>query len=326
MRRREFVAMLGLALAGAPRIARAEQRRRRIGYLSGGSKARNGPHSLAVLSASLADLGWRDGETIEIIDRWSDGDAALLPMLARELVEAGADVMVVTGTTETRSMQAATATVPIVFIQIAVDPVTSGFVDRIAQPGRNLTGFMQGPQFLWSKRLELLSDLLGARPQRLAWLGNPNNAGSEPNWRDAREAAERAGRSVRRIDVGSAADIERALTTLDDVDALLVQYDFLMAVESKLVARLARARGVPAIYENRMQAVDGGLIAYGGDLRENFRQGAGYVHRILNGASPARLPVVQASRFELVVNLATAKAMGIALPESLLVRADELIE
>lgn len=326
MRRRDVLGMIGLALAMAPRGAVAQQRRRRIGYLSGGAKDRNGPHSLVVLSASLAELGWRDGETIEILDRWSNGKAELLPIIARELVEAGAEVLVATGTTETHSLQAATRTVPIVFIQVAVDPVANGFVERIAQPGRNITGFLQGPQFLWSKRLELLGDLLGRRPQRLAWFGNPNNAGSDANWRDARDAAERAGRSIRRIDVGSAADIQQALTTLEGIDALLVQYDFLMAVESKRVAGLALAKRVPAVYENRMQVLDGGLISYGGDLRENFRQGAGYVHRILNGADPARLPVVQASRFELVLNLDTARAMGINAPESLLARADEIFE
>lgn len=319
------MAILGAAAVGLPRLAHA-QRRRRLGYLSGGKIGPSAANSIAVLRSRLAELGWRDGDTIEIIERWSDGDFAILPRLARELVAAGVEVLVATGTTETRALQDATKTVPIVFMQMAVDPVTSGFVQRIAQPGGNITGFMQGPQFLWSKRLELLAELIGRSPRHLAWLGNPGNAGSEPNWRDAQDAARRTGASIARIDVATPQEIEGAFTRLEGIEALLVQYDFLLSAESERVADLAAASRLPAIYENRTQALTGGLISYGGDLRENYRQGADYVHRILNGADPARLPVVQASRFELVVNAKTAAAMGIAPPASLLARADEVIE
>lgn len=326
MRRRSLVTLLGLALAGIPLDARA-QRRRRIGYLAAGMRRISADHTIDVLRESLARHGWRDGETIEIVERWSDGDAAILPQLARELVAGGAEVLVATGTTETRALQAATKTVPIVFMQIGVDPVTTGLVERIARPGGNITGFLQGPQFLWSKRVELLADLLGrSSSHRLGWLGNPGNVGSEPAWRDAHDAVVRAGGTVTRFDVRSPADIDAAFARMDGLDALLVQYDFLLAVENRRVAEHAIGKRLPAIYENRMQVLGGGLVSYGGDLRENFRQGAGYVHRILNGANPATMPVIQASRFELVLNLKTARTMGIDVPSSVLLRADELIE
>lgn len=326
MKRRAMLVLLAAAAAGAWPRALAAQARARLGYLSGGRRADNEENTIGVLRDSLKEHGWRVGENLTIDERWANGDFASLPRLAHELIAERPDILVSTGTTETQALHALTKTIPIVFMQLAVDPVSVGFVQRIARPGGNITGFMQWPQSLWGKRIELLTELLGRPPRRLAWIGNPGNAGSPGNWADAREAAGRVGSEIVRIDVNGAGDLERAFDAAKGRDALLVQFDFLLAVERQRVAALAVRQRLPAIYENRMQALGGGLISYGGDLRENFRQGATYVHRVLNGATVGHLPVVQASRFELVINVPAARALGLRVPERLLVRADELIE
>ncbi|HEX7216092.1 MAG TPA: ABC transporter substrate-binding protein, partial [Methylomirabilota bacterium] len=237
------------------------------------------------------------------------------------------DILVSTGTTETRALHELTTTIPIVFMQLAADPVAVGFVQRISRPGGNVTGFTQWPQSLWGKRIELLTELLGRRPRRLAWIGNPRNATSPENWAAARDAAARAGSEIVRVDVDGASDFDRAFEMAAKWrDALLIQFDFLFAVERRRVAALAVRHRLPAIYENRLQALGGGLVSYGGDLRENYRQGGTYVHRVLNGTPVGQLPVVQASRFELVINVPAARAIGLAVPERLIARADELIE
>lgn len=171
-----------------------------------------------------------------------------------------------------------------------------------------------------------MTELLGRLPHRLAWLGNPRNAGSEANWTDAKDATAQAGVDLARIDVSRADELDKAFMAAKDSDALLVQWDFLFAVLRNRIAELAAQTRVPAIYENRTQVLAGGLMSYGGDLRENYRQGAVYVDRILKGARPADLPVIQASRFELVLNKGAAKALGLIIPDSLIARADEVIE
>jgi putative ABC transport system substrate-binding protein len=168
--------------------------------------------------------------------------------------------------------------------------------------------------------------MLGRQPRRLAWLGNPGNAGSALNWADAKDAAARVDADLARIDVGRAEELERAFKDIKGTDGLLVQWDLLFSTLGNQIAQLAAQERVPAIYENRAQVLAGGLMSYGGDLRENFRQGAAYIDRILKGARPADLPVIQASRFELVLNKGAAKAIGLAIPDSLLARADEVIE
>jgi putative ABC transport system substrate-binding protein len=325
MRRRAFVTMLAGTAASWAAVTSA-QPRIRLGYLSGGSKGDNEENTVAILKESLRRLGWRLGETLVIEERWASGDSASLPRLAKELVAGRPDILVSTGQTETRTLQAVAGTIPIIFMQVSVDPVVAGFVKQIARPGGNITGFMQSPHFLWGKRIELLTELLGRPPRRLAWIGNPGNAGSEASWADARDAGTRIASDVIRVNVSTASDLDRAFDTVKSRDALLVQFDFLFAVEKRRVAALVARQRLPAIYENRSQALAGGLMSYGGDLRENYRQGAQYVHRVLNGTSPGDLPVVQASRFELVLNLKTARALGVTIPDGLLARADEVID
>jgi putative tryptophan/tyrosine transport system substrate-binding protein len=168
--------------------------------------------------------------------------------------------------------------------------------------------------------------MIGRQPRHLVWLGNPGNSGSALNWADAKDAAARVDADLARIDVGRADELEGAFKDVKGMDGLLVQWDFLFSTLGNQIAQLAAQERVPAIYENRAQVLAGGLMSYGGDLRENFRQGAAYVDRILKGARPADLPVVQASRFELVLNKRAAKALGLTIPDSLLARADEVIE
>ena len=326
MKRRDLLTgALGSACAAMIDPSGAQTvRRKRLGYLSGG-KMGTGAYTSDILKASLRDLGWRENETIDIDERWADGDVSRLPRLARELVALRPDVIAVTGSSEIKALQAVTQDIPIVFHMVA-DPVAGGVVASISRPGGNITGFAQGPQILWSKRLGLLAEMLGRQPRHLAWLGNAGNSGSASNWADAREAAARVGADLARIDISRAEELEEAFNRVKGLDGLLVQWDFLLSVLGSQIAKLAAQERVPAIYENRTQVLAGGLMSYGGDLRENFRQGASYVDRILKGARPADLPVIQASRFELVLNKGAAKALGLTIPDNLLARADEVIE
>jgi putative ABC transport system substrate-binding protein len=234
-------------------------------------------------------------------------------------------VIACTGTSEAKALQSATREIPVVFLQVA-DPISSRLVASISHPGGNITGFAQGPQILWSKRLELLTEMIGRHPRHLGWLGNPENSGSVPSWADAKEAATRADVELARIDVSRAEQLEEAFKGIKGLDGLLIQFDFLFAVMRNRIAELVAQERVPAIYENRSQVLAGGLMSYGGDLRENYRQGAMYVDRILKGVRPGDLPVIQASRFELVLNAVAAKALGLTIPANLLARADEVIQ
>lgn len=325
--RRTFLAgLVPVATVATSPAASWSQPRARLGYLSGGHKDENAANTVDILRAGLRELGWRAGDNLLIEERYAGGDSASLPRLARELVAQRPDVLACTGSTETRALQAATGTIPIVFLQVAADPVAAGFVQTIVRPGRNITGFTQAPQFLWSKRIALLTDVLGRPPRRLAWLGNPGNTTTATSWPDARDAAAQFKCDVIRVDASGRADLERAFEMIKGRDALLVQFDFLFAVERRRIAELAARHRIPAIYENRMQVLGGGLMSYGADLRENYRQGAGYVHRILNGSVVGDLPVVQPSRFEFVLNLKAARALGLKVTPAFLARADEVVE
>src|SRR5215213_372503 len=209
----------------------------------------------------------------------------------------------------------------------AGEPVALGLVASIVRPGGNITGLSQGPQIVWGKRLDLLSELLGRVPLRLAYLGNPGNLAIEADWADARDAAGKIGGDLVRLEVSPASELDPAFGSLqDDTDAVLVQWDFLFSVMRRQIADLAMHKRLPAAYGNRSHVLAGGLMSYGADLRENYRQGAIYVDRILKGARAADLPVVQASRFELVININTARTLGLTIPPTLLARADEVIE
>jgi putative tryptophan/tyrosine transport system substrate-binding protein len=326
MRRREVLAGVGGAIVLAARPARSQQRRSaRIGWLSGGPAGRPGS-PLSILKNSLHDLGWRIDETLEIDERHAAGDTASLPRLAAELVAKRPAVIGATGGTEAKALQDATRDIPVVFMQMAWDPVAAGLVQSIARPGGNLTGFLQSPELLWGKRLDFLKELLGGPPRRLAFIGNPGNTSFRVQWENAGAEAARIGADIRRADIGSSTDLENAFAKVGDRDALLVQWDFLLVGLSERIADVAVRLRLPAIYEQRAPVIAGGLMSYGADLTENYRQGAAYIDRILKGALAADLPVVQGNRLELVLNKAAAAAIGLGFSPSLLARADEVIE
>jgi len=330
MNRREVIALLAiliLPMAARPLSAQT-QRMARIGYLTGGVPTPDGGSltgSLAILKEGLHQLGWREGATFDVDARFAGGDFSTISRLAVELVARRLDVIVATGSTETKALQVATKEIPIVFLQVH-DPLSLGIVDSIARPGGNTTGFSAGPQLLWEKRLEVLAELLGRLPHRLAWIGNPTNAGGTLGWSDAKAAAGKHAVSLTRVEVTKPNELESAFASLRDCDALLVHWDFLLYSLRKRLVELVAERRLPAVYEYRGYIVEGGLVSYGADVRDNFRRAAGYVDRILKGARPADLPVDQASRYELVINVRTAKSLGITIPPALLTRADEVIE
>jgi putative ABC transport system substrate-binding protein len=296
-----------------------------MGWLSGGPTGGEG-NPFDVLNAALAELGWRQGETLELDERQAFGDASILPRLAAELVSLRPAVIGATGGTEAKALQETTSNIPIVFMQVAVDPVAAGLVQSITRPGANLTGFLQSPQFLWGKRLDILTELLGRPPSRVGFLGNPRNVTFSSSLSDVQTEAAKIGAEVKRGDVTASADLEEAFRNFDGCDAALVSFDFLLVRLQTEIAQLALRHGLPAIYEQRRHVVSGGLVSYGPDLTENYRQGALYIDRILKGTPVSELPVVQGSRFELVINAKAAKAVGLSIPTQLLARADEVIE
>ena len=226
-----------------------------------------------------------------------------------------------------QALRAATTDIPIVFHFVA-DPLALGIVTSLARPSGNITGIAVAAQLLEGKRLELLVDLLGPGAHRFVWLGDPKNVSANSLWADAVAAAENLKVDIARVDVSSADGIEPAFDAIAKLGAsgIVVQFDFLLAAQKQRIIALATERRLPTVYGTRTLALEGGLISYGPDLRENFRRGATYIESILKGARPSDLPVYQPSRLELVLNLKAAKALGLAIPPSILLRADEVIE
>jgi ABC-type uncharacterized transport system substrate-binding protein len=245
MKRRDFLALVGVAIfqGASPQLGAQGLRRVRLGYLNGAIATPEGGSlsgSLEILKEVLDQHGWREGETIEVEARFANGDASLIPRLAAELVAQRPHVIVATGSSETKALQAATGNIPIVFLQIP-DPLSLGVVDSIAQPGRNITGFSNGPQILWGKRLSILVELLGRSPLRLAWLGNPANAGAASSWADAKVAADKLGADLIRVEISTAEHLDGTFDSLKDRDALLVQWDFLSYSLRKRLVKACRA-------------------------------------------------------------------------------------
>ncbi len=326
MKRRDLLILGGAAVAW-PLAAHAQLKAIPvIGYLSSTS-----PGSAARLTAAfhqgLSETGYVEGQNVAIEYRWAEGHYDRLPALAAELVGRKVDVIVSTGGAPTAlAAKSATSTIPIVF-RIGADAVELGLVASLARPGGNLTGVSLLADELTPKRLELLSELV---PQAgvIALLVNPNNTNAERNIRDGQEAARAKGVRLTILKAGSASEIDTAFATFVPLHAgaLVVSADpFLTSRREQLVA-LASRHAVPAIYAWREFAASGGLISYGSSLTAAFRLVGIYAGKILKGAKPADLPVEQPTRFELVVNLKTAKALGRTVPPSILARADEVIE
>ena len=326
MRRRELLLLVGGAVT-APHALRAQQKAMPvIGVLSSttpGSSAAN----MAAFLQGLAETGYVEGQNAAIEYRWAEGRYDRLPALAAELVKRRVDVIVTQGgIPPTRAAKSATSTIPIVFA-VGTDPVGDGLVASLARPGGNLTGVTFMMTKLNPKRLELLSELV-LQADMIALLVNPSNESAEPQMRDVQEAARAKGVRLRILKASTEGEIDAAFATFVQLhaSALLVGADpFFFSRRENLVALAARF-AVPAIYENREYVAAGGLISYGTSLEAVNRQVGGYAGRILKGAKPADLPVQQPTTFELDVNLKTAKELGLAMPPSILARADEVIE
>jgi putative tryptophan/tyrosine transport system substrate-binding protein len=321
--RREL--MLLLAGAMTARALRAQQRAIPvIGYLASGSPGSSAP-SVTGFRQGLSETGYVEGKDVAIEYRWAEGSYDRLPAMAANLVDLKVDVIVASGGTAPLAAKNATSAIPIVFA--GGDPVAGGLVASFARPGGNLTGFSLMVGELMPKRLELLSDLV-PQATSIALLVNPTGAGTERAIRDLQEAARAKGVQLIILKAGTESEIDGAFGSLVELQAraLLVGADpFFNSRREQLVA-LASRHAVPAIYEWREFATSGGLISYGPSLTSIYRQLGIYTGRILKGEKPADLPVQQPTTFELVVNLKTAKALGLTIPPSILARADEVIE
>jgi putative ABC transport system substrate-binding protein len=328
LRRREFIAGLGGAAAW-PLAARAQQgdRVRRIGVLT--QRYESDPVAKARYSAftqALAGLGWADGRNVRMDLRWHDGDANRIPALARELVGLQPDILVTAGAAATAALQRETRTIPIVFLNVA-DPVATGIVPRLNQPGGNVTGFALNEASLGGKWLELLSETAPGL-KRAAIMFNPDL----PPISAYIPSFETAARSLKvgpiPAPVHSNVEIETAIIALgrEPGGGLVIIPDaFVTAHRAPIISAAARNK-VPAVYYSPMFVRDGGLLSYGVNGVDLYRGAASYVDRILRGAKPSELPVQLPTKFLMVVNLKTAKALGLAIPPSILLRADEVIE
>jgi ABC-type uncharacterized transport system substrate-binding protein len=330
MRRREFITLLGGAAAAWPLAARAQQadRVRRIGALIGAPSADN-PDAQANIRAFLQvlqQLGWTDGGNVRIDIRWGAGNADDIRKYAAELAALAPDVIFASGTASVGPMLQATRTVPIVFANVA-DPVGAGFVDSLARPGGNASGFIQFEYSLSGKWLELLKQIAPG-VTRAAVLRDPAITSGIGQFAVIQSVAPSVGVEVSAINVRDAGEIERAVTAFarSSNGGLIVTASALAVLHRQLIIALAARHKLPAVYYRRYFVTSGGLISYGYDVVEQFRGAAGYVDRILKGATPADLPVQAPTKYELVINLKTAKAMDLDVPATVLARADEVIE
>jgi putative ABC transport system substrate-binding protein len=330
MRRRDFIKVIGGGAAAWPLVVRAQQpdRMGRIGVLSGGP-ATDDPDNQArwvTLTQALQQLGWIEGRNLQIDYRLTEGNADRARKFAAELIALNPDVIVASGTTAVQALWPVTRTVPIVFVNVS-DPVGAGLVDSLARPGGNATGFAQLEYNLSAKWLELLMQIAPS-VTRAAVLRDPNITAGVGQFAVIQSVAPSVGIDVSPINVSNADEIERAVTAFARTanGGLIVTASGSAAVHRKQIISLAARHTLPTVYYRRLYVTDGGLISYGPDFIDQFRRAAGYVDRILNGEKPDNLPVQMPTKYELVINLKTAKALGLEVPPSLLARAEKVVE
>ena len=281
---------------------------------------------IAAFLRGLQHLGWTDGRNVRIDTRWAAGDANLHRRYAAELVALAPDVILATASPTVAALQAATRTVPIVFAH-AADPVGAGFVDSLARPGGNATGFILFEYGISAKWLELLKEF-APRVKRVAVLRDPATAAGMGQFGAIQSVAPSFGVELRPVNTRDPGEIERAITNFaaEPNGGLIVTANPLATFHRGLIIGLAARHRLPAVYPLRFYVTSGGLISYGPELVDQYRRAAGYVDRILKGEKPADLPVQAPTKYELTINLKTAKALGLEVPEKLLARADEVIE
>jgi putative ABC transport system substrate-binding protein len=330
MRRREFIILLGSAAAGWPLAARAQQpeRMRRIGVLMSNSETdTDGQARIGALRQGLKELGWVEGKNLAIEYRWAGGDIGRIRSYTAELVGLSPDLIVANSTPALAAMHAATTAIPVVFV-LVVDPVGLGFIESLARPGGNITGFTYMELSLIGKWLELLKDIAPS-VSRAALLFNPDTAPYYPAFLDSFESLpppatmELAGAPVHTI-----GELEATITALARApgSSLLVTADPFNLVHREAILRLITQHRLPTLSVYRQFAEEGALMSYGPDSTEIFRQSASYIDRILKGESPAKLPAQAPTKFEFVINLKTAKVLGLSVPRNLLAITDQVIE
>ena len=326
MRRRNLIALLGIAAVAWPLAARAQQRdqQARVGILTQGGALAN--PLFAAFRQEMRRLGYVEDRNLVLEFRSAADDPKRLPELAAELVRLPVDVILVEGTGAARAAKEATSSIPIV-MGVAAAPMEVGLVSSLARPGGNITGFTSLSSELATKRLGLLKE---AFPDitRVGVLRNPLNPGNAQQLASIKEAAARIGVDVETAEAERREAIGAALDQLRErgASALIVLADSVYFNEHKLLVLLVTAKRLPAIYPDRVFAEAGGMLIYGPDVADNFRRAADYVNRILKGTKPGDLPVQQPTKFELIINVTIAKAIGVTLPTALLLRADEVIE
>ena len=323
MRRRDFITLLGGAAVAWPLAARAQQPAM-IGFLHASSAD---TYRLRPFRQGLKDAGFVEGESVTVEYRWADNQFDQLSALAADLVRRPVAVIATGGIPATLAAKAATTTIPIVFL-VGDDPVKLGLVSSLARPGGNLTGVNFFAVELAAKRLELLRDLVPGAT-RIAVLVNPASTTiAETVSRDIREAARAIGLQIKVLDASTIREIDAAFATLasERPDALFVANEGFFIDRRVQLAQLAARHAVPATHQDRLYPEVGGLMSYGASVRDSWRQVGVHTGRILKGAKPADLPVVQSSKFEFVINASTARMLGLAVPDKLLVAADEVIE
>jgi len=328
MRRREFITLLGGTMAAWPLGARTQERIRRVGVLTGagGPNDEEAPARKAALEQGLERAGSVEGGNLRIDYRFPAANPEATRRYAAELVALAPDVIISSGTASMAPLLQATRTVPIVFVNVA-DPVGAGFVDSLARPGGNVTGFLQFEYSLSGKWVELLKEI-APRVTRVAVLRDPTVTSGIGQFAVVQSVAPSAGMEVVPINVRDPAEIERRFGAFANSanGGVIATASALAVVHRDLLVALASRHRLPAIYHRKVFVVAGGLISYGPNLIDQFAHAGGYAGRILNGEKPADLPVQAPTKYELIVNLKTAKELGLDVPPSLLARADEVIE
>src|SRR3974377_2049102 len=327
MRRREFITLIARMAVASPLVARAEQPERmpRIGVLMNVDNSDNRANYAAFLQA-FQQLGWIDGRNVRIETRWAGGRASDLRKDAIDIVGLAPDVIVASGTSAIVPLLQATHTVPIVFANVA-DPVGAGFVDTMARPGGNTTGFIQFEYSLSGKWVELLKQIAPG-VTRAAVLRDPNIPNGIGQFAVIQSVAPSVGREVTAISVRDPGEMERAVTAFAQSPngGLIVTSSALALVHRELIIALAAQHKLPAVYYRRYYVDRGGLASYGYDSVQQFLRRGSYIRRLVKGEKPADLPVQAPTKYELVINLKTAKALGLTIPPSVLARADDVIE